>query len=106
MCAFHHTLVYIYHFMIIGIITFIVLLLHQTQAQYNYNPSSYLDATWMQSLNNGIPVRKLSMIGTHSSMGTGAWGDAFQTQANSLMNQMRMGVRALDIRCRHFRNRL
>ena len=37
-------------------------------------------------------------------MGTGVWGDAFQTQANPLYNQMQMGVRALDIRCRHYRD--
>jgi 1-phosphatidylinositol phosphodiesterase len=43
-------------------------------------------------------------MGTHSSMGTGTWGDAFQTQGNSLTTQMMMGFRALDIRCRHYNN--
>ena len=37
-------------------------------------------------------------------MSTGTWGDAFQTQSNSLMNQMMIGMRALDIRCRHYNN--
>lgn len=37
-------------------------------------------------------------------MSQGAWGDAFQTQSNSLTNQMMMGIRALDIRCRHYNN--
>ncbi|CAM6002422.1 unnamed protein product [Sphagnum balticum] len=58
----------------------------------------------MGLLDNGIPIRKLSIIGSHSSMSTGTWGDAFQTQANSLTAQMKMGMRALDIRCRHYNN--
>ena len=37
-------------------------------------------------------------------MSQGIWGDAFQTQSNSLMNQMMMGMRAVDIRCRHYYN--
>lgn len=73
-------------------------------AQYNHQSSSYLNTTWMSLLDNGIPLRKLTIIGSHSSMGTGAWGDAFQTQSNSLMGQMQMGMRALDIRCRHYNN--
>lgn len=83
----------------------ILLLLSSVQSQYNHNPSTYTNNTWMSALNSGIPIRKLSIIGTHSSMGTGIWGDAFQTQANSLYNQMQMGIRALDIRCRHYNNR-
>ena len=39
-------------------------------------------------------------------MSQGAWGDAFQTQSNSLANQMLIGMRALDIRCRHEQNQL
>jgi 1-phosphatidylinositol phosphodiesterase len=31
-------------------------------------------------------------------------GDAYQTQSNSLTNQMMIGMRALDIRCRHKNN--
>jgi 1-phosphatidylinositol phosphodiesterase len=68
---------------------------------YNHQSSSTFNATWMSNLDNGIPIRELSIIGSHSSMSTGTWGDAFQTQSNSLTNQMMMGMRALDIRCRH-----
>jgi 1-phosphatidylinositol phosphodiesterase len=84
----------------------LILLLPLFNAQYNRQTSNYVNATWMSLLDNGIPLRKLTIIGSHSSMGTGAWGDAFQTQSNSLMGQMRMGMRALDIRCRHFNNQL
>ena len=56
----------------------------------------------MGSLNDGIPLRNLNILGTHSSMSTGIWGDAFQTQSLSLTNQLESGIRALDIRCRHY----
>jgi 1-phosphatidylinositol phosphodiesterase len=81
-----------------------LLLVFGLQAQYNHQTSGYVNTTWMSLLDNGIPLRKLTIIGSHSSMGTGAWGDAFQTQSNSLMAQMQMGMRALDIRCRHYNN--
>ena len=42
----------------------------------------------MSLLDDGIPLRKMSIIGTHSSLSTGTWGDAFQTQASSLSIQM------------------
>ncbi len=83
-------------------IVLILLLAYAVNTQYNHQTSTYLNTSWMSLLDNGIPIRKLSIIGTHSSMGTGAWGDAFQTQSNSLLGQMRMGIRALDIRCRHY----
>jgi 1-phosphatidylinositol phosphodiesterase len=82
----------------------LIILISYAQAQYSHQSSSYLNTTWMSLLDNGIPIRKLTIIGSHSSMGTGAWGDAFQTQSNSLMGQMQMGMRALDIRCRHYNN--
>lgn len=55
----------------------------------------------MSLFDDGVPLRKLSIMGTHSSMSTGTWGDAFQTQASSLTVQLEAGIRALDIRCRH-----
>lgn len=73
-------------------------------AQYNHQSSSLLKPDWLGQLDNGIPLRKLSLLGSHSSMSTGVWGDAFQTQASSLNTQLMMGMRALDIRCRHFNN--
>ena len=71
------------------------------QALYNHNSASYRNQTWMSSFDDGVPLRKLSILGTHSSMSQGTWGDAFQTQASSLTVQLEAGIRALDIRCRH-----
>jgi 1-phosphatidylinositol phosphodiesterase len=77
-----------------------------SQSLYNHASSSKVNTSWMGLLDNGIPIRQMSIIGTHSSMSTGTWGDAFQTQSNSLMGQMVMGMRALDIRCNHKNNAL
>lgn len=60
----------------------------------------------MSQLDNGIPLRDLSIIGSHNSMSQGIWGDAFQSQSNSLNKQLMMGFRALDIRCRHYHDSL
>ena len=83
---------------------FLTLLLHtHSQTLYNHNSyNSYRNQTWMSLFDNGIPLRNLNILGTHSSMSTGTWGDAFQTQSLSLLVQMESGVRALDIRCRHY----
>lgn len=73
---------------------------------YNHNRgNSYRNQSWMGLLDNGIPLRKISILGTHSSMSQGTWGDAFQTQSLDLQTQLSTGVRALDIRCRHKNNK-
>lgn len=74
------------------------------QTLYNHNSASYRNQTWMGTIDNGVLLRQLTIIGSHSSMSTGTWGDAFQTQASSLRVQLEAGIRALDIRCRHYRD--
>lgn len=74
------------------------------QTWYNHNSASYRNQTWMSTVDDGVPLRQLTILGTHSSMSTGTWGDAFQTQGSSLPVQLASGVRALDIRCRHYQN--
>ena len=82
--------------------TYLLLVIAQGQQLYNHDSSnSYLNETWMGTLDDGIPLRKISLIGTHSTMSQGIWGDAFQTQGLNLITQLRSGIRALDIRCRH-----
>ena len=82
----------------------LILLLSLLNAQYSFYPSTYVNTNWMSLLDNGVPLRKLTIIGSHSSMGSGPLNLTYQTQSNSLMGQMQMGMRALDIRCRHFNN--
>ena len=88
--------------MIVIIVAILLFVLGQGQQYYNHQSSSVHNATWMSYLNDGIPIKELSIVGSHSTMSQGTWGDAFQTQASSLTNQMMMGIRALDIRCRHY----
>ena len=60
-----------------------------SQTLYNHNNyNSYRNETWMSLFNDGIPLRNLNILGTHSSMSTGTWGDAFQTQSLSLAKQL------------------
>ena len=60
----------------------------------------------MGELDDGIPLRKLNILGTHCSMSDGDGGDAFQMQSLSLATQLRTGMRALDLRLRHQSNQL
>ncbi len=84
------------------IVLFFFAFVSHCQFVYNYGSSSYMNASWMSKLDNGIPIRKLSIIGTHNSMGIGSSRTLiFQTQGSNLMTQMNSGMRALDIRCKH-----
>lgn len=46
----------------------------------------------------------MTLPGTHSSLADGKGGWSFITQGSSLSVQLKAGIRALDIRCRHFEN--
>jgi len=98
----------IFSFMINLRIVLLVVVVNYTiaQALYNHGHSTNVNTSWLGLLDNGIPIRQMSIMGSHSSMSQGTWGDAFQTQGNSLMGQMVMGMRALDIRCNHNHNSL
>jgi 1-phosphatidylinositol phosphodiesterase len=61
------------------------------------------NANWMARISDGVRLSQLSVPGTHDTMALYG-GDAFQTQSMSLVEQLLSGVRALDIRCRHFEN--
>ena len=60
---------------------------------------------WMQHLSGGVRISELSIPGTHNTMAREgvlwAW-----CQSLSLMLQLLVGIRFLDIRCRHFKNAL
>lgn len=90
--------------LILTILHLALLTLMNGQTLYNHNAASYRNQTWMSTVDDGVPLRQLTIIGTHSSMSTGTWGDAFQTQGSGLATQLASGIRALDIRCRHYQN--
>lgn len=58
---------------------------------------------WMTALRDDTKLSELSIPGTHDTMSFHG-GDIVQTQSLSLANQLRSGVRVLDIRCRHIEN--
>ncbi len=66
---------------------------HDAQARTS-NPD------WMSRLPDTLLLSQLSIPGTHDTMSFYG-GDAVQTQSMSLPDQLRSGVRVLDIRCRH-----
>ena len=60
---------------------------------------------WMQRLPSSTSLAQLSIPGTHDSMARDG-GPAVWTQSLSLLVQLMVGVRFLDIRCRHFNDDL
>lgn len=55
---------------------------------------------WMAQLEDSAVLSELSLPGTHDSLALHG-GDAAQTQSMALAEQLRSGVRALDVRCAH-----
>lgn len=54
------------------------------QDYYNWNSASYRNETWMSTLDDGVPIRQITIPGSHSSLATGNGGWAFITQGSSL----------------------
>ncbi|MBW3621846.1 MAG: phosphatidylinositol-specific phospholipase C domain-containing protein [Armatimonadetes bacterium] len=72
-----------------------------------YNSSESIDTEhedWMSWLPDTIRLTELSIPGTHDS-GSFYGGDAVQTQSLRLPTQLKAGIRAWDIRCRHIEDR-
>ena len=75
---------------------------------YNWNPTSMRNQTWMGALDYGLPIREMSILGTHNSV---VFDSCFfitattqQCQANSLQIQLESGIRAIDIHVKHLNN--
>ena len=66
----------------------------------------YTRPDWMGQLPDYTPLSELSVPGTHDTMAYDGTILGFgQTQSVSLNGQLKGGIRALDIRCRHLNNR-
>jgi len=61
-------------------------------------------ADWMAALPDGVSLAALSIPGTHDTMAYDA-SLVSLTQEHDLPTQLRAGIRAIDIRTRHFRDR-
>lgn len=65
--------------------------------------SSYSKPNWMSKINNATRLDRISMVGTHDTASF-IGGDITQTQSMSITEQLKMGVRVMDIRCQHMNN--
>ena len=67
--------------------------------------SSYQLNNWMGSLNDNLLLSELSIPGTHQSCAQHEnWPGTAKCQEISLNDQLNIGVRFLDIRCRHYKD--
>ncbi|MBL8507515.1 MAG: phosphatidylinositol-specific phospholipase C [Chitinimonas sp.] len=76
---------------------------HSSGAYLHDDRADIDHSNWMAVLDGNTPLRNLSLVGTHDSLSFHG-GDIVQTQSMSLANQLRAGVRAFDVRCRHINN--
>ena len=80
-----------------------------SQNLFNPNPTGMRNQTWMGALDYGLPIREMSMLGTHNSV---VFDSCFfitattqQCQAWSLQIQLESGIRAIDIHVKHTSNK-
>lgn len=69
-------------------------------------PIAYINRNWMARLPNTQCLSQTSIPGTHDTMARASDIAHAWCQAWSLNDQMDVGIRFFDIRCRHFRNGL
>lgn len=95
-------------------IVLISVLTHDAMAHTSANDTDslgYNRPDWMGQLPDDTPLTQLSVPGTHDTMAYDdiwkvlSWGGIGQCQSVSLSKQLKGGIRALDIRCRHFHNK-
>ena len=77
---------------------------HQHNAYTHKASSGASNPDWMSRLDSNLTLSRISMPGTHDTM-SHYGGDIVQTQSLRLSAQLSSGIRALDIRCRHFNNK-
>lgn len=46
----------------------LLLITTRCQLLYNWNPTSMRNQTWMAALDYGLPLREMSILGTHNSV--------------------------------------
>lgn len=56
--------------------------------------------TWMESMEDAMPISYLQIPGTHDSCAK-IGGEMVECQSHTLEEQLKMGIRFVDIRCRH-----
>uniref|UniRef100_T1JW55 Phosphatidylinositol-specific phospholipase C X domain-containing protein n=1 Tax=Tetranychus urticae TaxID=32264 RepID=T1JW55_TETUR len=79
--------------------------IRSTELYFNRNGRvNMANKNWMSTISDSVHLNHLSLPGTHDTMAF--YGGPFvQTQILSLDSQLRVGVRAFDIRCRHINDK-
>jgi len=77
---------------------------HSTPAYSHAGGRQTCQPCWMKYLKDDVLLSQLSIPGTHETMSFYG-GDAVKCQSMALPFQLQSGIRVLDIRCRHMRNR-
>ena len=76
---------------------------HEHPAYWHEDVDSWIEfgtSDWMGTLDGNLRISDLSIPGTHDTM-SHYGGDIAKTQTLRLQPQLALGIRALDIRCRH-----
>ncbi len=66
-------------------------------------PAKAAPDSWMRTIKNNVSLTDITMPGTHDTCATRNFAYA-QCQVLSVQQQLNLGIRFLDIRCRHYRN--
>lgn len=90
-----------------ALIFIILLFLFPTWAHlhtaYSHNcETNYRNVDWMSGVNDSIPIRKISILGTHDTMAyqmklDGLFENSIITETVNLETQLLIGIRAFDI---------
>lgn len=70
----------------------------------SYDEFDHYNENWMSNIADDTKLSELSIPGTHDTMSNGPGGDIVQTQGLSLPEQLKVGIRYLDIRARAIDN--
>lgn len=70
----------------------------------SYGEFDHTNENWMRSIADDTKLSELSIPGTHDTMSNGPGGDIVKTQGLSLSEQLKVGIRYLDIRARAIDN--
>lgn len=87
------------------LLTFVWLVaaVYSQAGDYNHaTVSNLVNTSWMTPLGDGIPLRKLSLMGTENSLNSPSWDLLYMGQTLSLTSQLTAGVRLFDLHVRHY----
>lgn len=73
-------------------------------AYYHDSADIRENTDWMARIPGDMPISRISIPGTHDSVAKNNGGDIVLTQSLSITQQLKAGIRFLDLRARHIEN--